>query len=222
MRQSDCARLTKVLLPQLPRFSSNNRCELFISPIRHVWRGFTFESSAASREDFYFWWFFMPMCTPRDHLILNYGSRLDVPGGHAGWRTDMDDLPEKLIEAMQTTALPFLYQVNSIQDTISAIYRHQSETIPQANTGRPVMDIHVRDDLACLYILDGQFEEARAMLDEIIACEHGDDRRHWILDIVARMRGLRSKLLEDPQLAVNQVKEWQEYTLRALKLERWR
>lgn len=222
MRNTDCYRLAKVLLPQLPGFVTNKKNKLFIAPIGHVLRGFTFESSAYSREDFYFTWFFMPICGPIDYLTLSYGGRLNVPGGHAGWRTDMPDLPEKLLAAMRPKALPLLQSIHSIQDTIEAIYQRRGKTVFGLKMTRQVTDIHVQDDLACLQILDGKFDEARVMLDKIVAHEHGTDRRQWILDIVERMKGLRTKLQKDPQLAVAQVRAWQDDTFTALKLEKWR
>ena len=83
-------------------------------------------------------------------------------------------------------------------------------------------DIHVQNDIACLHILDGRFDEAMIMLDLVIGHENGADRRRWLLDLVECAKGLRRKLLEDPQLAVAQVKEWQDFTFENLKLERWR
>lgn len=214
MRNTDCYRLAKVLLPQLPGFVTNKKNEIFIAPIGNVWRGFLFESTAGAREDFYFWWFFMPICTPEDHPHLGFARRLNVPGGHAGWRTDMADLPDKLLAAMKPTALPLLQSIHSIQDTIEAIYSQRGT--------RQITDINVQDNIACLQILNGQFDSALSTLDAIVAKEHGTDRRQWILDIVERMKGLRAKLLENPQLAVAQVKKWQDYTFKALKLEKWR
>ena len=222
MRSADCYRLAKVLLPQMPGFVSNKKSEIFITPIGNVIRGFLFESSAYSREDFYFWWFFMPICRPITYLALGNGRRLDVPGGHAGWRSDMEDLPEKLLAAMQPFALPLLRSLNTNQDTIEALYRLRSQREPGGKTTRHVTDIYVQNDIACLHILDGQFVEAKVMLDMVIDNEHGTDRRQWVLDFVERTKGLRRKLLEDPQLAVAQVKESQDFTFKALKLEPWR
>lgn len=214
MRNTDCYRLAKILLPQLPEFVTNKRSEIFIAPIGHVLRGFTFESSTYTKEDFYFWWFFMPICIPINHLTMGNGGRLNAPGGHTGWRTDMPDLPEKLLAAMIPKALPLLQSIHSIQDTIEAIYTHRGT--------RLITDINILDDIACLQILDGRFDSALVTLDAIVAKEQGTDRRQWILDIVERMKGLRSKLQEDPQLAVDQVKSWQDYTFKSLKLEHWR
>lgn len=214
MRNSDCYRLAKILLPNLPGFVTNKKNEIFIAPVGHVWRGFVFESTPSAREDFYFWWFAMPICHPIEHLTLSPGGRLEVPGERAYWRTDMTDLPDKLLAAMKPVALPLLQSIQSIQDMIELIYT-------QHDTREPT-DINAQDDIACLQVLDGKFDEAKAMLNNIIAHEHGIYKYQWILDIVERMKGLRAKLVEDPQLAVEQVKTWQDYTFRALKLEKWR
>jgi hypothetical protein len=214
MRNADCYSLAKILLPQLPGFVTNKKNEIFIAPIDSVCRGFLFESTAGAREDFYFWWFFMPMVPASDHFHLSFGKRMSVPGGDTGWRTDMLDLPEKLLAAMKPKALPLLRSIHSIHDTIEAIYVHRGT--------RQITDINVLDNIACLQILDGQFGPALATLEDIIAKRHGTDRRQWILDIVERMEGLRTKLVKDPQLAIAQVKAWQDYTFKALKLENWR
>lgn len=222
MRNTDCFRLAKALLPKLPEFVTNKKDILFIAPIAHTVRGFLFESSAYTKEDFYFWWFFSPLVVPSKGIHLSYGRRLNVPGGDAGWRSDMEELPERLYAAMQPMALPLLRSIKTVQDTIDAICRRGGETTLGLKFTMQVTDINAQDDLACLYLLDGQFDEARDMLDKIIDHERGTDRRQWILDIVERMKSLRVKLLEDPQLAVNQVKAWQDYTFKALKLEKWR
>lgn len=222
MRNTDCYQLAKILLPHLPGFVTNRRNTIFLAPIGNVFRGFLFESTAGSREDFYLWWFFMPMAPATDHFHLSHGDRLVVPGDNTGWRTDMSDLPENLLAAMQCVALPLLRSINSVQETIEAIYQRRGKTVLGLKLPNQVIDINVQDDIACLLILDGQFDEAKVMLDKIIAHEHGKDRRQWILDIVERMKDLRAKLLQNPQLAVAQVKEWQDYTFKALKLEKWR
>lgn len=212
MRNSDCHRLAKALLPQLPGFSTDKRKLIFIQPIGNVLRGFMFESTAYAREDFFFWRLFMPICGPIEYITLSYGDRLSVPGGHAGWRSDMTDLPEKLLAVMRPETLR-LHAMQTPQDIISAI---------KSRLGKHEIDIHAQDRMACLLILDGKFNEARVMLDRIIAHERGDDQRAWILTIVERSKGLRAQLIEDPQTAVDQVKDWQVFTLKALKLDGWR
>jgi hypothetical protein len=214
MRHSDAYKLSKLLLPHLPGFVTNKKDILFIAPIENVLRGFLFESTPGPREDFYFCWFFMPIGRPIDYLTLSLGSRLNVPSGHAGWRTNMENLSDRLLEAMRPKALPLLQSICSIQDVISAIRKHAGK---QAQT-----DTNLLDSISCLQILDGQYLEALRTLDTLIANELGADRRRWILDIVERAKGLREKLLANPQLAVQQVKEWQDFTFKALKLEPWR
>jgi hypothetical protein len=214
MRHSDVYQLSKLLLPRLPGFVTDKKDNLFMAPIGDVLRGFLFESTPGPREDFYFWWFFMPIGRPVDYLTLGYGTRLNVPGGHAGWRTDMGDLPDKLLMAMRPKALPFLTSIHTHNDVTNAIRKLAGK---QAQT-----DTNMLDDISCIQILDGQYEEARRTLDALIAHEFGDDRRRWILDIVERAKGLRKKLLKDPKLALAQVKEWQDFTFKALKLEKWR
>ena len=221
MRHSDCYRLAKVLLPNLQGLVTDRRNQIFFAPIGNVLKGFLFESTAYAREDFYFCWFLMPICEPVNYIKLSNGARLNVPGGNAGWRTDMDDLPQKLLTAMQPMALPFLRSVNSNQDTINALYRLRGQSSSGHRTIQ-VTDIYVQQDIACLHILDGQFDKAIVMLDQVIAHEHGTDQRQWILNIVERTKGLRVKLLEKPELAVDQVREWQDHTFKALKLEKWR
>jgi hypothetical protein len=214
VRNSDCYRLAKLLLPHLPGFATNKKSEIFMAPVDNVWRGFTFESTPNSREEFYFWWFSMPICRPIEYLTLSPGGRLEVPSERLYWRTDMADLPEKLLEALNPVALPLLQSINTIQDTIELICAQEDLL--------DITDINSQDEIACLQILDGRFNEAAVMLDKIIAHENGPYKYQWILNIVERMKGLRSELHEDPQLAVDQVKAWQDYTFKALKLEKWR
>jgi hypothetical protein len=198
----------------MPGFVTNKGNKLFIAPIESVFRGYLFESTAGSREDFYFWWFFMPMVPATDHFYLTHGERLRVPRGDTGWRTDMDDLPEKLLAAMQPRAMPILRSINSISDAIREIYKLR---LPGE-----VTDINHLDNLACLMILDGQYKAAADVLDKIVAHEHGDDQRQWVLDIVNRIKDLRTELTNDPDRAVRQVRQWQDSTFKSLKLETWR
>ena len=213
MRYSDCYRLAKILLPHMIGFVTNKKSELFLAPIGSIFRGFVFESTAGSREDFYFWWFFMPMAPEKDHFVFSYGERLRVPGGNTGWRTDMKDLPDKLLAAMQPKALPLLRSITGIPHAIRAI---------RSDVGsHDITYINDLDNLACLMILDEQYDAAREVLDQIIAFERGDDQRQWVLSIVQRMKNLRSTLWEDRAAAHAQVRQWQSSTLRHLKLEKW-
>jgi hypothetical protein len=214
MRHSDAYRLSKQLLPHLQGFTTNKKDILFIAPIDQTLRGFLFETSGYKKENFYFWWFFMPIGRPIDHLTLSYGARLDIPSGHASWRIDMDNLPEKILSSMRPMALPFLQSIHTHQHVIDAIHKRAGK---QAQT-----DTNILDDMSCIQILNGRYEEARRTLDSLILQEFGDDRRQWILDIVARAKSLREKLLKDPNLAFAQVREWQDFTFKALKLEEWR
>lgn len=222
MRNTERYRLAKQLIPHMPGFATRKDGEIFIAPIGNVLRGFLFESTPGPREDFYFWWFFMPILRPIDHIVLSNGARLNVPGGHAGWRTDMAELPEKLLTAMSATALPFLRAINTNQDAIDALHLRRAEPPSGPLQTRQIRDIYVQHDVACLLILDGRYEEAETMLDLAVAHEHGTDRRQWLLDVAERAKGLRQKLLASPELAVSQIREWQDYSFSALKLEKWR
>ena len=101
MRNSDCHRLAKALLPQLPGFSTDKKKLIFIQPIGNVLRGFMFESTAYAREDFFFWRFIMPICGPIEYITLSHGDRLSVPGCRAGWRSDMRYFPETLLDVIR-------------------------------------------------------------------------------------------------------------------------
>lgn len=221
MRRSDCIQLAEILLPHLPDFASSKRGDLFIAPIGNLLRGFAFESTAYNRQEFYFWWFFTPICGPIDHIAFNNGGRLNVPHGHSGWRTDMEHLPAKLLEAIQPE-LPILRSMKSNQNAIDALYQIRAQETAGPGSKREVTDIYTQHDIACLFILDGQFDKAKCMLNRIIKHEHGKDRRQWLLDVVDRIKDLQKILAEDPQLAVAQVKKWQDMTFKALGLDKWR
>ena len=212
MRDRDCHKIAKEILPQLPEFASNGKRLIFIAPVGNVLRGFAFEGQAYSREEFYFVCFYMPVVSPSDHLNLSYGYRLKSGDGFS-WRASRDDAPRSLLKAINNGPLTWLRDIRSEQDAIDAIFE-------QSRLGKNESDPNFQQDIVCLQIISGQFEKANALISKIIDEEEGSDSK-WILRIVERMKGLRFKLREDPQSAVRQVGDWRDYTLRSLGLEKW-
>ena len=210
MKKREVQILYKAMLPQLPMFVTDGRKLLLLAPIGHTLRGVLIDSSAYSKEDFYLHWFFMPMCTPIDYLVLSYGDRIDQPDVDTGWNSQDPDVVRKLIQVVQKEALPQLLKLKTSDAVIAEI---------QARAGD--RDVNALIDIAYLYILEKRFGEAKANLEKITVMDMSNDRK-WVKDIGEQARFMLNELRSNPKVAFEKVRKWQDDIFKNLKLEKWR
>jgi hypothetical protein len=209
MKKRQAQILYKAMLPHLPELVTDGRKLLLFSPIGHTLRALLISDSSYTSEDFYFHWFFMPLCISRDYIILGYGERLKAPDGTTGWSTSIPDLPMRMVEAVRSQALPHLQKLKTEDDVIAAM---------RARVGD---DINALQYTTYLHILQRRFDAAEVTLNKIIADDEPNDRQ-WKKNIAEAARFMLTELHRDPESTVRLVKKYQDETLGKLKLEQWR
>ena len=214
MRDKIAANISLEMLPFLSGFVSDGRSLILMKPIGSTLRGLTFASSAYSKEDFFFHWFFMPLCFPKDSLSLNYGTRMKAPDGTDGWRTDMPDLVPSLVNAVRRQALPNLLPVSTNAAVVKAIRRRVGWTFK--------INVHALEETACLLIQDRRFAEARKCLQQLTSLQSDPKQRDWGRVVAERGQKMLQKLDENPESALEEVLAWRDAAISELKLEKWK
>lgn len=201
MKRTSFTKLSATLQQRLPGTLVQNGLLLF-GPVRPLIRAVLFENSGSSRDSFYVWVFVMLPSVPAKYLCLNMGKRLRHPNGGEKWNATDQDLEGKLEIAIREQALPFLTDLQTVED------------IPR-KAGPFLKNLHVVEMVAHSFAQLGDFEAARTQLDQL-ASGLTDDIP-WQKEMAVRANMLRQSFLqagETQQL----LRRWEVETLASLKL----
>ena len=208
MKTKDFILLEKRLLPDFPGFSIRGSL-MFISPLAHTLRGFSFEPSGFDKTPFYVTVFFQPMYVPGEHLVLNFGRRLKN-GGSGRWQIQDAGNLTALTTAMQKE-VPFLLGLQTPNEVASAI---QAFTRPN-ELGH--VNPHSLEALAYALILAGDTASAADVSEPFCAGLIG----LWL----GRTKLLLGELIEaklaadGTESALEVLRTWESQTIRNLHLE---
>lgn len=194
--------LEKRLLPKFPGFAIKGRL-MFLTPLEHTLRGFSFEGSAFDKTSFYVTNFFMALCIPRRHLIFNLGERLRERGSDR-WSANEENF-ETILRSEMGKQLLFLTQLKTPMDVVDAAVRRGNPKDPYRQETIAYMLAFAEQVKAAIQALDGLL----AMLDTGVQWQH---------EMAIRARLLRSKLVDDPRSARAQLELWKKETLQSLSL----
>ncbi len=206
MRHRDLKPLFKTLLPSLPGFAAHKSL-LLKAPINGLLRAVHFDSSAFDKPSFYVETLVMPMCVPQDHLNLTFGHRVRQKGKYDGWSLTMPDLATDLLTDIQAQALLYLARADSFRSAVDVI---------SPFSGNP----HAPKAMAFLLARAGEHTQAIALIDDYVPKLRLDS--HWENDIFDISTHLRDLLINDPEAADRQLREWEDYTIQKLGLESFR
>jgi hypothetical protein len=202
MKNKEFEAIGKQLLPGLPGYALKGNL-IFSSPIEHTLRGICFDRSSSPR-DFYLEVFFMVLCVPDEYLSLSFGER--VPAW--GWNADEPDLIRKLADAIEREALPFLNSARTTDDLIQWLIKEAKD----------FGDVHTWEALAYTYALLGEIAPAERALVRLQQAL--DPAVPWEGEMLSRAQLLKG-MLGSPEVAKKQLMEWEAYTLRNLKLDKF-
>jgi hypothetical protein len=205
MKTKEFVALEKRLLPEFPEFAIKGSL-MFVTPLGQTLRGFDFESSR-SKECFYVYAFFLPLCTPAEYLSYNFGDRLRCNGAELLCTTD-PDFEAALKSAMQKEAR-FLRTLQSPEDVITALRAHVRRT----------NDPYGYEAIAYLLARQGK---ARAAVEELDRLVRMLDPVDWQQEMASRAQLLKAKLLANPMEARQQLETWELQSVRNLGLESFR
>lgn len=173
--------LEKRLLPDFPEFTIKGSL-MFLTPVEHTLRGFSFESSAFDKNSFYVTAFFMALCIPRRYLIFNLGQRLRERGGDR-WTINNKNFEAALRSEMEKQVL-FLSRLKTPMDIVEAAIGKGSSNDP-----------YCQETIAYMLALAEQVDNAIEALDRLVAMlEPGIQWQH---EMALRAQLLKSKLIDN-------------------------
>lgn len=202
MTTKEFVQLEKRLLPNFSGFRIKGPL-MFLAPVEHALRGFSFEASAFDKTSFYVTGFFMAVCIPRKHLVFNLGERLRKAGGDR-WVANEKNLEVTLRSAMEKYAM-LLKQLRTPRDVAEAAMHR----------GNP-QDPYSLETAAYMFALAEEVASAVRALDQLLAML--DIEILWQHEMSVRAQFLKSTILSNPQQAKAQLAIWREQTLRNLRL----
>lgn len=192
MKTNHFVKLEKQLLPHFPGFTVKGKM-LFISPVERTLRGFHFEPSSFSDEDFYVNVFFLPFCVPVEEVHYTFGHRVGQR-----WKINKPDLQKDLTAEMQKE-LGFVAGLITPRDVAAALE-------PFAKRRNP----HSLEAYSYTLIQAGESQAASAVIEELRHLL--DSNVSWQQEIASRTQLIRDKLAKDVKEAQEQLKAWESQT----------
>lgn len=177
--------------------------EFFLLPVDHSFRAVLFERSDNPRH-FYLQLAIVPLYIPREQITLCIGWRLG--GGCKKWDADDPNLIEDILPFIEREALPFL--------------RHAATPFGVAECAISLNlpgDLNVVEAIGYSLARAGRYAEAVPYLDRFIAMV--GDWREWQRIRLDRARKLKAMILEDPNSAEIQFRDWESFSAKNLNLE---
>lgn len=202
MKNKEFAAIGKELSSIIPNFVQKGPMMLRV-PIGSILNGLYFESHSHEATLFYLWVFCLPLYVPTKHVTFNFGHRL----GFSWTSTDTELLP-KVVHEIKKDALPFLSRCSSLSDFLE---------MAKADSSR---NPHTTNEIAFTLVMMDRFQQAIETFD--ILLQQVDRKVQWEADLGERASKLKALLSSNPVLAQEQLKRWEEETVRNLGLEDFR
>jgi hypothetical protein len=179
--------------------------------MNHLWRGFLFSGSRVA-QCFYFYVNIMPLYIPTDVHYVGIGSRL-FEDATTTWEWDetrAQEIIDRLVNRMESKERELLDKLQTPADI--------------ARTGPQLCGMHDPNRVriyALSLVYAGEFGHALPMLEEL--CIRMTEMRgaHEKGPIQVQCETILELLKRDPALAKAQLLEWEQQTIKNLRLERY-
>jgi len=181
---------------------------VFISPIDDFVRGVYFEEAFDSTA-FYLRVLFLPLFVPQECISFIHGDRI---GNDLEWTMENPNLVDNLRDVIQTQALPFLERVSTLPGVIACVKKDVESDWPRYNS-------HHLEELAYIYAKSGEYSASSECLRHLIR-DLEKDTIPWIVSQRERAQLIETKLLENPQMALDQLDQWKRQTIISLGFEK--
>jgi hypothetical protein len=197
------------LLADLPDFTYKGSL-LFVRPVVHFLRGFSFDTSSFDADSFHVEAFIQPLYVLADSIRYNFGMRLHGQLGQ-GWKLDRQDVATTMNEDLASIEKEGLYFVSRVQT-------------PRDLARKAVLlghsqDVYTVEAIAYSSVLAREFPEALQSLERLqgLLRAHGLDTP-WLVEMLDRSELVRQRLERDPEAAIAVLEEWNEQTRANLRL----
>jgi hypothetical protein len=187
--------------------------EIIALPVKHLYCAFGMSGSSYDQVSFYLESMIAPLYVPDDILGGALGERIDRKGDP--WELVPADREKKLGDDLwhhiKTVGLPWMEQF----DTVEKLARNHQKVGAERNT-------HVNEAIAGAAILSHNLPVARKCLNraiDVLTDESEGELQEWYVAQLKRVRLLQTLLDEDMRLAKEQLLKWEQYTIKACKLE---
>ena len=201
--------IREYLLPKIDGFAVKGGL-LFETQIQYVLKGYCFEPSGWSRQDFYLTMLVQPLFVPKTGIVFSIGDRLN-PGMTISDENESEVMAE-VAKQIRKKGAPFLRRFDTLSDLTYGVVKYHLNK----------HDIYAPEMAAYGAILLGDKKYAMKMFQ----CAEDrfnmdDDRRQWVLDVMDRIHSMRRLFESDPPGAVSKLKRWREETAANLKLTKF-
>jgi hypothetical protein len=207
MKTKEFVALEKRLLPSITGFSIKGSI-LFVAPIEHTLRGFSFEGSDFDKTSFYVWRFFLPMCVPNKYLSFSFGDRIR-DNNTERWNAEEANLHAKLAAAIQKETAA-LMALKTPQDVVRVL----------VTLARNSVDPYRHEALAYMLARAGETDAAVSSLDHLLTLLNS--AVPWQQEMGSRAQMLKTKLFANPHEAAQQLVAWEVESIHNLGLDEFR
>lgn len=201
------------LLPEFPGYVTSNRGDIIAVPMNHLWRGFVFAPCSVP-ELCFLSYNVMPLYFPADVLYTGIGNRL-LEGNSDSWEwneANAEQIAKRMLVAMKRVESEILDKFKSPLDF---------GTVGPQLYGWEGWN-HL-EKFAYSLIYADRFEEAVPMLVELIG--RLERQRPELNGVKSQMQIRCETILNlkkaDPARAKAQLLEWEQQTIKELKLEKY-
>jgi hypothetical protein len=192
--QKMARRALKLLHKSLPALRIGDDI-LFLPPVEHILRCFTFETHVDMKGMAYFWRVVMPLYRPSCFLVLNYADRLLGGERVSLAEPDLDRTIDRLVEVISESELDYFGCIQSPNHFLERIDWKCRPSSP-----------NYRLDLALTQYMSGNVPACLETLRQLASAKHS---HRWV-DSVRLSQELIDELKASPSALDQRIRAWEE------------
>jgi hypothetical protein len=209
MRARDAIRIIKrEILPSFPGFTMTHAAEMMIVPMNHLFRRFSFSPASITNTAFELNADIMPLYFPIDFTYLMFG-RLLRNNSYQHWDFQEPDVFPRVIAVMKGEGMDVLNTASGPLEL--ALYGP-----------RLSRSVAAKERIAYSFAYAERFDESLRLIEEVASrYEASEPKYDTTIEHLKRVHFFRDLLKTDPQRAKAQLLEWEQFTIKHLKLEKF-